>query len=216
MQVSQSFRGFVNPTADVHDLEVDALTAPMFRGADVQFFNLEEPTSVIELDFLPPAHNWIEVWQDGFRLINTTFDFGKTYSIYEVRRHRIFFNEPIMGKIKVVSDNFLAYNLPENHYVHIRNEQGLENKVAKPGEVFVSQYCEPIIVGAPRHGYARLTDDRKSMVYVPDLDFSGYDSFSYAVMGERGQISVPKCVYITIVAPPPPPPPPPPATPSMV
>jgi hypothetical protein len=201
MQVSQSFRGFVSPYAEVHDLEVNYITSPMPRNANVQFFNLTEPTSILELDFLPPAHNWVEVWLDGFRQVNTTFDFGKTYSIYQVRRHRIFFNEPVVGKVKVVCDTFFGDELDPANYVHIKNEQGIENKVPAPGQVFVAQNCEPIIVGAPRHGFARVTDDRKSMVYVPDLNFFGYDSFSYVVMAERGQLSAPKCVYVTIVGP---------------
>ena len=208
MQVSQSFRGFVQPFADVFDITVQSITEPVFRNARVQFF-LVGPTilpsgeeivdiDTLQLDFLPSAHEWVEVWYNGFRLINSTTDFGQTRAHYVHRNNRLLFNEPFVGRVKIICDGYFGYEMPPENYIHINNEQGARTKNTVAGQALVAQFCEPIVVGEPRNGFARLTDDRKSIVYVPDLDFVGYDSFSYAIVGERGQVSTPKCVFVTV------------------
>ena len=62
-----------------------------------------------------------------------------------------------------------------------------------------SLYCEPIVLSQPEHGYAKLSVDRKSMVYVPNPDYVGYDSFSYTLITQHGQIGMPKCIFIEVV-----------------
>ena len=79
MQVSQSFRGFVQPFAGVFDIEVKYVNVPVPRNHRVQFFMLESPTNMIELDFTPAAYNWVELWHDGFRMINYSTDFDRTF-----------------------------------------------------------------------------------------------------------------------------------------
>lgn len=208
MQVSQSFRGFVQPFAEVIDMQVDTLNFPAFRNANVEFYFIEQEFNedgspipfkqVLELEEFPSVPAWVEVWRDGFRLVNTSTDFGKTFEFYEVRRNRIFFKEDVIGRYKIICDRFFGLELPEANYIRINNEQGAKTPATKPGQALVAQLCEPVVVSEPRNGYVRLTDDRKSLVFVPDLDFEGYDSFSYVIMSERGQVSSPKCVYITV------------------
>jgi hypothetical protein len=62
----------------------------------------------------------------------------------------------------------------------------------------ISLYSEPVIITQPHLGYARLTADRKSIAYVPNYNYVGNDSFSWALINQHGQIGDPKCVNITI------------------
>lgn len=59
-------------------------------------------------------------------------------------------------------------------------------------------YAEPVIITQPYHGYARLTTDRQGVVYVPNLNYVGNDSFSWSMINQHGQIGDPKCVNITV------------------
>ena len=62
----------------------------------------------------------------------------------------------------------------------------------------ISLYSEPIIITHPTHGYARLTADRQSIAYVPNANFKGFDTFSWSMINQHGQIGTPKCVQINI------------------
>ena len=62
----------------------------------------------------------------------------------------------------------------------------------------ISLYAEPIIITQPLNGYARLTTDRKSIAYVPNVSFKGVDTFSWSMINQHGQIGTPKCVQITV------------------
>ena len=57
-------------------------------------------------------------------------------------------------------------------------------------------YAEPVIITQPVHGYARLTADRQSIAYVPNLNYVGNDTFSWTLITQHGQVGTPKCVYI--------------------
>lgn len=59
-------------------------------------------------------------------------------------------------------------------------------------------YAEPVILTQPYHGYARLSTDRKTIVYVPDINYVGMDTFSWTIMTQRGQVGIPKCVEIKV------------------
>jgi hypothetical protein len=63
-----------------------------------------------------------------------------------------------------------------------------------------SVYAEPIIITQPLHGYARLTSDRKSIAYTPNTYFKGNDTFSWALITQHGQVGVPKCLYVKVLA----------------
>ena len=62
----------------------------------------------------------------------------------------------------------------------------------------ISLYSEPIIITQPRHGYARLTTDRRSIAYIPNINYKGFDTFSWSMINQHGQIGTPKCVQINI------------------
>lgn len=59
-------------------------------------------------------------------------------------------------------------------------------------------YAEPIVLSQPAHGYAVLSNNRKSLVYVPNSGYVGFDTFSYTLMTQHGQIGMPKCVSVEI------------------
>jgi len=63
----------------------------------------------------------------------------------------------------------------------------------------VSLYCEPVVLTQPYNGYARLSADRRSIVYVPNFQFVGQDTFSWATITQHGQVSEPQCVYIKVL-----------------
>lgn len=77
---------------------------------------------------------------------------------------------------------------------------GIGNGVVKTSNIGVALYSEPIILTQPYNGYARLTTDRKSIAYTPNLNYVGNDTFSWSMINQRGQIGTPKCVYINISA----------------
>jgi hypothetical protein len=64
--------------------------------------------------------------------------------------------------------------------------------------VGISLYSEPVIITQPYYGYARLTTDRQSIAYTPNIGFIGVDTFSWALINQHGQIGDPKCVTIQI------------------
>lgn len=64
-----------------------------------------------------------------------------------------------------------------------------------------SLYSEPIILNQPVHGYARLTTDRKNIVYVPDIGFQGTDFFKWALITQHGQIGIPMCTEVNVISP---------------
>jgi lysophospholipase L1-like esterase len=79
--------------------------------------------------------------------------------------------------------------------------------------VGASHFAEPLVLSQPQHGYAKISNDRTSIVYVPFPDYIGLDSFSYTLLSQHGQAGIPKGIYVEVVKeviPTPPPPPPPP------
>ena len=62
----------------------------------------------------------------------------------------------------------------------------------------IGLYSEPVIITQPYHGYARLTADRKGIAYIPNLNYTGNDAFSWALINQHGQIGEPRCVNISV------------------
>jgi hypothetical protein len=204
MQASQVNCRFVQPFVDVKTLKVEMITdQDLKRNAQVFSVTLDGPTTEIELPWIPSSPEWVEIWQDGFRVVNQTLDFGET-RVYKVEDHIITFMEPIEGFIKVVAEQEFYYNMDESYFVRVSNEQGAKTKNTTPGQAKVAYNCEPIILTEPLYGEAMLTPDRKSILYIPGYNFIGDDAFSYTVITDRGQIAEPKCVNINIFDPNPP------------
>lgn len=205
MDVTVTNCRFVQPFVEVRDLMVPMIYETVPRGSKVVYLTIDptvedfEPITQVFLSPIPQNPNWVEVWLDGFRMINTTLDFGDSHTAYEVTADGVLkFKTPLSeGNLKIIMDGPFGYDLPD-FTIQVRNRQGAKTKNTVDGQALVSYFCEPIILTEPVVGFVRLTDDRKSLVYIPPANFEGYDAFSYAVYTDRGQLSEPKCVYVTI------------------
>lgn len=188
----------VQPIALETILEVEINPSITSREALTHSENGSDITS-ISLPWTPTTKHWIEVYIDGFRLVNTSTDFDETFFMYEVNGQTITFNEPVSGNILVVCDAKTCPPYEDVNLVVVENEQGAK---ALTAGLFIASYCEPIVLTQPEHGFARLTDDRMSILYIPDIGYTGPDAFSYSVFTQRGQLANPKCVQIQVGPPP--------------
>lgn len=204
MSVSLTNTRFVQTFANVIDFACPKLDINIPRNARVTYINVDpeapnfKPVYGIYMDEPPYNPAWVEVWHDGFRMLNTTLDFGKTFTSYNVEGRLINFKEPIMdGLIKTYSDGAFNYDLPE-YTIAVNNIQGAATKNTVDGRMLAGYFCEPVILMEPRRGYVRLSDDRHSLIFIPEMGWEGYDSFSYVMVNDRGQASEPKCIFITV------------------
>jgi len=194
----------VQPFVSVTNTAVKSLTISIPRGG----FNVTEEMEGYTNVILPGRVENVEevsVYVDGFRMLNQTFDFGETWSSFTAQGDFLYFNEPVTGTVQIFVDKPWSYVLPEQHYIRVNNVQGGKTKATNPGDLYGGTFCEPFILTLPVNGYVRLTDDRTSLVYVPNQGFEGYDAFSYSVITDRGQIADPKCVNVKVGNPAPPP-----------
>lgn len=150
-------------------------------------------TTTINLSFTPVIADWVEIFVDGFRVLNPRVagkQGGWLYERYNVEGRTITFTEPISGSVTVVCD---TRPVPQRNasIIEVDNVQGFRSARA-------SLYIEPVIVAEPVNGYARLSTDRMSMVYLPKTGFVGGDSFSYCLINNHGQYSKNYCVYISV------------------
>ena len=189
---------FVQPFVDVVTKTVKINTIGVTRGAFIQEEEYLEPVGEITLTQRPVHKDWVEVYVDGFRIVNASFDFGASHETFEIQGNRIVFHEPQVGVIRVVVDlRPLGIEMSENT-IDVNNNQGAKTKGTKPGDLFVAYFCKPIILTEPENGFTKLTDDGLSLVYVPKPNYEGFDAFSYTVINERGQIAQPKCVNVKV------------------
>jgi hypothetical protein len=190
---------FVQPFVDTVNLNVKINQENIRRGAVIQEDDFPEP--VTEIFFLTPylIKEWVEIYVNGFRLVNASYDFGITHEDYEIIGDRIVFNNPQTGNIRIIIEReATAPFLPPENIIQIRNEQGARTRASRPGDLFAAYFCKPIVLSEPQNGFVRLTDDGLNLVYCPDPDFEGFDSFAYTAISERGQIAEPKCTYIRV------------------
>ena len=204
MSVTVTNTRFVQPFAEVINLKVPKLETAVTRNSQVTYITLHpedpnfKPVYGVVMDKLPLNKATVEVWHDGFRLVNSTLDFNKTYTTFTIRGKIILFNEPFTeGTFKIYADEPFYNELPE-YTINVNNVQGAATKNTINGQVLASYFCEPVVLTEPSNGFVRLTDDRHSLVYVPPSGWEGKDAFSYAIMSDRGQISEPKCVFVTV------------------
>lgn len=181
---------------------------PILPSRPAQHFS-DHVTAVtqITLPWTPIVPSWVEIYLDGIRIINVSTDFELHFNQYEISGNIITLNSPISGNIDVFCDNTVDPVVRTENRILLDNIQGADANPTGPGMTYAATWCEPLICAQPYHGYVRLSDDRKSIIYVPDQFFVGSDAFSYALVSQRGQLSKPKCVYVKVAPPPPPPPP---------
>lgn len=189
----------VQPFVRVLETRTGILGVPFPRGHQEQTIVVDNATEVI-LTIPIISRFWIEVYLDGFRLINFTRDFGDTYLTYNLVDDRIIFSQPVTGSLTIIADNPSFDSLAGGLIIPVNNVQGARTRATTSGQHFGALHCEPIVVTQPVHGYARLTSDRLSIVYVPPLGFNGGDAFSYTVITDRAQIAEPKCVFVQVGA----------------
>lgn len=191
----------------VEDLEIDVPAndgtgdygiVPPVRQALVFEFQLIL-MNAIQLPWTPLSPDSLEVYKDGVRVINTSNDFGVNHLKYEVNGGLVSFSEDVLGLFKFVCDNAIEPLTPPEYIIMVDNIQGGEETAENDDETWAATWCEPVVCTQPYHGYVRLSDDRTRMIYVPNLNYVGTDSFSYTVMTQRGQLADPKCVYINVV-----------------
>lgn len=147
----------------------------------------------VTLPFAPFCTELTEVYKNGIRIINPILQNiagGALYAEYNVYGNTINFENPISGDIKVICEMqpMPQYNVST---IQIDNAQGYQS-------AGISLFHEPVVVTEPNNGYARLSFDRKELVYLPKLGFTGKDFFSYTVINNHGQYAKPKCIYITV------------------
>lgn len=65
--------------------------------------------------------------------------------------------------------------------------------------VGASHFAEPVVISQPQHGYAKISNDRTSIVYVPFPDYAGLDSFSYTLLSQHGQAGMTKGIYVEVI-----------------
>jgi len=197
------------------------------RQAHVQHLYADNLSS-IELDFVPLSDLWIEVYIDGYRVINPRYATEPTRSIgYETYNLRgsttLEFAQPITGNVTIVCDT-LPYNVGET--LHQANVSGMTvtfdniqnydifEKRFNPARfpmrnldlvntvlrvrVGDGLYAAPLVMQQPCYGHARVSKDRKSIVYIPRVGFQGWDYFGYTLMSQRGQMGKPETCSIRV------------------
>jgi hypothetical protein len=162
------------------------------RGENRTIISCNNTTSVV-LSFTPTCPDWVEIYKDGFRIMNSrvsSITGGTLYETFNVQGRTITFTQPMTGTIVVVCDTVARIQWNAS-IIQVDNVQGFKTARA-------SLYIEPVIVTEPVNGYARLSTDRMSMVYLPKNGFVGDDSFSYCLINNHGQYSRNYCVNITV------------------
>jgi hypothetical protein len=162
------------------------------RGEQV-FIPTSNTSYQIELPFTPLCTELTEIYVNGLRRINRRLQNvpgGAVYSDYNVYGNKINLTDPLSGDIKIICEMQPApeYNVT---VMEIDNTQGYLS-------AGISLFFEPVVMSEPMNGYARLSIDRKELVYQPKLGFVGQDSFSYTLINNQGQFGTPKCVYINV------------------
>lgn len=183
---------------------------------------------VINLNFTPLSDQWVEVYVDGYRLINPKYPTYSTkyvrYDTYNILKNNILqFSSNISGNIKIICDtlpyskaeilhtanisglriffdNVQSYDVYEKRFIPSRYPMPALGLINTLIRIRVGDalYCEPVILSQPCHGYVRLSLDRKSLVYVPRVGFQGWDVFGYSLISQHGQMGKPASFTIRV------------------
>jgi hypothetical protein len=145
-----------------------------------------------------PHVNLVSVYVEGFRLVNSTLDFGATYSSYTISGSKVLFNNPVTGTVLILVELPFNQATPVENTIDIVNVQGAKTTSKTPKSMLAATYCTPLILTQPQHGVAVLADNRQDIVYLPNSDYEGFDAFSYTVISDRGQTADPKCAYVKV------------------
>jgi hypothetical protein len=172
------------------DEQTITITGGKFEAGQWYSFSGTKPlnTTSIKLSVVPYNIYWVEIWLNGWRFLNT--DHLKPRYIIS-GNGTIFFTEQVTGHIMVVIDTRpLQYFGANTAY---------STQIQRDAFGPISLRSEPVILTQPRHGYVRLSADRKFLVYVPDPGFTGKDTYNWTLMTQNGQLGAAKCAQITVV-----------------
>ena len=191
-----------NKNVIVPELAEVTVTAKVNQGSDSRQENKFTITIAnqltILLPFTPVSADWVEIYLNGRRLINPRLSNkagGTRYEHFNVVGNLVEFTRTTTGQILVVCDTQPTHK-PGALVIDVKN---IQNHTAMSADATAtSLYCEPIVLSQPRHGYARLTQDRQSIAYVPRRGFQGTDSFSYTLITQNGQVAQGRCVFVVV------------------
>ena len=143
-------------------------------------------TNIVNLGVTPFSYDWVEVWHDGWRVINIDpFD-----PRYIINGDQVILTDINTGPVLVVVDleplPFYASSI-----IRVTNRQ--HDQYGK-----VSLFCEPVIMSQPENGYVRLTADKKSIAYIPNYRFIGNDTFLLSLITQHGQLGQAKCAKVKV------------------
>lgn len=171
------------------DLETITIAGGKFEAGQYYSFSGTIPakTVSVKLSVVPYNVYWVEVWVNGWRYLNT--DNAKPKFI--VSGDLLIFTETVAGDIMVVID---TEPLP-----YYRANTAHSTQIQRDAFGPISLRSEPVILTQPWHGYVRLSADRKFLVYVPDVGFTGIDTYNWTLMTQDGQLGAAKCARITVV-----------------
>lgn len=195
------------------------------RQAHVQHLTVSN-ANVVQLDFQPISDQWIELYLDGYRILNYRYPTYETqYATYETynmaANNTIRFANAITGNLTIVCDT-LAYPKSETLTqanisgvtVNFDNVQSYDvyekrftpSRYPMPSlglrnslmriRIGDAHYSEPVILSQPCYGFVRLSRDRRSIVYTPRLGYQGWDVFGYTLMSQHGQMGKPAGITI--------------------
>jgi len=178
---------FVNvPTVD----DIDVGITKNFVGAaprKAEFYNFTlVNTSKITLPIMPFNANWVEVWHEDWRVVNTDPQSPR----YIVNGNEIILNDIDQGNLLVVVE---MSPLPYYGASIIRVTNFQRDQYGS-----LSLFCEPVIMSQPEYGYVRLTADRQSIAYVPNYKFIGTDTFLWTLITQHGQLGQAKCARVKV------------------
>lgn len=195
------------------------------RQAHVQHFSVANVTS-IQLDFTPLSDQWLEIYLDGYRVINPRYGTTETryvrYETYNMAaNNQVRFGNVISGNLTVVCDtqshtraeirtqanvagvtmrfdNIQNYDVFEKRFNPSRYPMANLDLRNTIMRIRVGDglYSEPQVLAQPCYGFVRLTMDRKSLVYVPRPGFQGWDVFGYTLMSQHGQMGRPATITV--------------------
>lgn len=195
------------------------------RNAHVQHFSVSNVGN-IQLDFTPLSDQWLEIYIDGYRLVNPRYGTYETpYARYETynmaANNTVRFGNVISGNVTVVCDTqshtFAEIRTQANvsgvtmRFDNIQNYDVFEKRF-NPSRYPMANldlrnsiiririgdglYAEPQVLAQPCYGFVRPTMDRKSLVYVPRPGFQGWDAFGYTLMSQHGQMGKPATITV--------------------
>jgi hypothetical protein len=174
------------PTVD--DIDV-GITKNFDRPAprEAQFYNFTlVNTSIIYLPTTPFNANWVEIWHNNWRVINTDPQSPR----YIINGNQIILNDIDQGALLVVVEtNPLPYYGAS--IIRVTNVQ-------RDSYGSLSLFCEPVIMSQPANGYIRLTADRQSIAYVPNYKYVGTDTFLWTLITQNGQMGQAKCARVKV------------------